>query len=95
MIRRNSDSDPRAQFEFLPVDLTKMVPGSLSRLRCSDLLLPYFEFYFTHYGEGFYEYINTSSFDAFESTQRFGSYYRDTLIVPVDTSRVCPPDCIR
>jgi hypothetical protein len=95
VIRRNSDSDPIAQFEFFPADLTKMVPGSLSRLRCSDLLRPYFEFYFTHYAEGFYEYINTSSFDAFESTQRFGSFYRDTLIVPVDTSRVCPPDCIR
>lgn len=95
VIRKNSNTDTRAQFVFTPVDLTKMVPGSLSRLRCSDLMRPYFEFYFTHYAEGFYEYINASSFDAFESTQRFGSYYRDTLIVPVDTSRVCPPDCIR
>lgn len=95
VIRRNSESDPRAQFTFIPADLTKRVPGSVGRLRCSDLTRPYFEFYFTHYGEGFHEFINASSFDAFESTQRFGSFYRDSLFVPIDTSRVCPPDCIR
>jgi len=95
ILRKNSESDPRAQFSFMPVDLTKMVPMSLSTLRCTDLMRPYFEFYFTHYAEGFYEELNASSFDAFESTQRFGAYYRDTLVVPVDTSRVCPPDCLR
>jgi hypothetical protein len=95
VIRKNSESDSRAQFTFMPVDLTKMAFGSSGQSRCSDLIRPYFEFYFTHYAEGFYEELNASSFDAFESTQRFGSFYRDTLIVPVDTSRVCPPDCIR
>lgn len=94
VIQRNSESDPRAQFTFLPADLMKMVPGSLGRLRCTDMLFPRFEFYFSHFSKGFHEYIKASSFDAFESTQRFGSFYLDTLIVPVDSSRVCPPDCI-
>lgn len=94
VIRRNSESDPRAQFTFIPVDFMKMVPGAVGRLRCTDLVFPYFEFYISHFGKGFHEFINASSFDAFESTQRFGSFYLDTLIVPVDPSRVCPPDCI-
>ena len=95
VIRRDSENENKATFTFTPVDLVRMIPGSLGRKRCSDLIKPQFEFYYGHYSPGFYEFIVDNPFDAFESTRRFGSFYQDTLVVPIDTARVCPPDCIR
>ncbi|WP_428235950.1 hypothetical protein [Gracilimonas sp.] len=96
VIRNNSESaNEAATYTFTPVDLMKMVPGTLGRYRCTDLVIPQFEFYYAHYSPGFYESIIDNPFDAFESTQRFGAYYEDQLIIPIDDSRVCPPDCVR
>ncbi|MBO6584512.1 MAG: DUF4249 family protein [Gracilimonas sp.] len=96
VIRNNSESaNEAATYTFTPVDLMKMVPGTLGRYRCTDLVIPQFEFYYAHYSPGFYESIIDNPFNAFESTQRFGAYYEDQLIIPIDDSRVCPPDCVR
>lgn len=96
VIRNDSElTGEAATYTFTPVDLMKLVPGTLGRYRCTDLIIPRFEFYYAHYSPGFYESIVDNPFDAFESTQRFGAYYEDQLFVPIDTGRVCPPDCVR
>lgn len=96
VIRNNPElANEAATYTFTPVDLMKMVPGTLGRYRCTDLVIPRFELYYAHYSPGFYESIIDNPFDAFESTQRFGAYYEDQLIIPIDDSRVCPPDCVR
>ena len=48
---------------------------------------------YTHYAPGFYEKLFDEEFDIIDSTIRFGSHYRDTLIVPVDITKICPPHC--
>lgn len=81
-------------FSFVPVDQLRVVPGSFGRFRCSDLINTNFFVSYSHYSVGFAEDFLINDFDVFKSTQRFGSYYEDDLAIPIDTSRVCPPDCI-
>lgn len=83
-----------AVYTFTPVDIMKLTPQTGGTYRCTDLLVPEFNIVYRHFSEGFYERFYEGKFEAFESTQRFGSYYADTLTIPVDPSRVCPPDCI-
>ncbi len=78
---------------FIPVDELKLVPFTRAMLRCTDLVSEYFYLSYAHYSKGFAESIFIEEFDIFESTQRLGAYYEDTLAIPIDTSRVCPPDC--
>lgn len=85
----------KIEFTFIPQDqVISILPGSdpdrrcAQHLRTSNIYVSYI-----HYGPGFFERIENDPFDIFASTQRFGALYYDTLAIPLDTSRVCPPDC--
>jgi len=93
-LKNESIQGTGASFTFTPIDLLKVVPGSRGAFRCTELTVPEFNITYRHFSEGFYEKFYENKFEAFESTQRFGSYYEDTLTIPIDDSRVCPPDCI-
>ncbi len=78
---------------FIPVNELRLVPYTRAMLRCTDLVSEYFYLSYSHYSKGFAESLFIEEFDIFESTQRLGVYYEDTLAIPIDTSRVCPQDC--
>jgi hypothetical protein len=76
---------------FTPnVILSFVVGGGVD---CSSLARDKFYVSYAHYGPGFYEKIRNDPFDILQSTERFGAFYRDTLAIPIDTSRVCLQDC--
>ncbi|HBX67522.1 MAG: hypothetical protein CL670_08005 [Balneola sp.] len=81
-------------YTFTPVDIMKLTPQTGGKYRCTDLLVPEFNIVYRHFSEGFYEKFVEGRFNVLESTQRFGSFYADTLTIPIDDSRVCPPDCL-
>lgn len=81
-------------FSFIPHEaLTRASRFYSDDDQCGDLL-PTAEIAvsYTHYGPGFYEQIFDSEFDI-QRTFRFGALYYDTLLIPVDTTPVCPQDC--
>jgi hypothetical protein len=92
--RNEGEPGTEAVYTFTPVDIMKLTPQTGGTYRCTDLIVPEFNIVYRHFSEGFYEKFYEGKFEAFESTQRFGSYYADTLTIPVDDSRVCPPDCL-
>jgi len=92
--RNEGEPGTKAVYTFTPVDFMKLTPQTGGTFRCTDLVVPEFNIVYRHFSEGFYEKFYEGKFEAFESTQRFGSYYADTLTIPVDDSRVCPPDCL-
>jgi len=94
LLRNDGEMGKRAVFTFTPVEVMKLTPKTGGTYRCTDLLIPEFNIIYRHFSEGFYEKFYENKFEAFESTQRFGSYYEDTLTIPIDDSRVCPPDCL-
>ena len=89
------DGEERISLTFLPNDRIQLVvgPSGFPRLRCVHLNEPAVFISYAHYGRGFYEKVAPNEFDIFGSTDRFGAFYRDTVRVPIDTSRVCPQDC--
>jgi hypothetical protein len=79
---------------FIPVEqLLFLLPGSRGEVRCHDMTGKNFFISIDHYGPGLYDKIRNDPFDILQSTERFGAFYRDTLAIPIDTSRVCPQDC--
>ena len=92
--RNEGEPGTEATYTFTPVNFMKLTPQTGGSYRCTDLVVPEFNIVYRHFSEGFYEKFYEGEFEAFESTQRFGSYYADTLTIPVDDSRVCPPDCL-
>lgn len=81
-------------FQFTPNEEIFFVSTFEESVRCGDVLEDNnFYISYTHYAEGFYEQIANDPFDILQSTQRFGALYRDTVLVPVDISKVCPQDC--
>jgi hypothetical protein len=94
ILRNNGEPSDRAVYTFTPVDVMRLTPQTGGTYRCTELLVPEFKITYRHFSEGFYEKFYEGKFEAFESTQRFGSFYADTITIPVDPSRVCPPDCI-
>lgn len=95
-VLRPNDYHPnnKAVFTFIPNQQVQVVPFFIDpNRRCNDMNSNNIYIAFTHYSPGFFERIENDPFDIFFSTQRFGAFYEDTLAIPVDTSRVCPPDC--
>ena len=91
----DSENPTQVTFTFTPHDaMINILPFTNPSARCSQYLnTGSIYISYIHYSPGFFERIANDSFDIFESTQKFGALYFDTLAVPVDTSPVCPQDC--
>lgn len=93
-----SDAGPlsgNVTFTFIPSEQVSFIlPFNITERRCGRWLRDSNMYiHYIHYSTGFYEQIANDSFDILASTQRFGAFYSDTFAIPVDTTRVCPPDC--
>lgn len=86
-------SGGKITYTFIPNEQVRFVTGTGGKLRCHHLDGTNFYISYFHYGPGFHEKIINDPFNILASTDRFGAFYADTLVIPVDTSRVCPPDC--
>lgn len=80
-------------FTFTPAERLRYVIGYGGQLKCYQLREPNFFISYAHYGPEFYKKVAPEEFDVFGSTDRFGAFFRDTVRVPIDASRVCPQDC--
>lgn len=91
----DGQTDGEFTFRFIPHEQVILAAHIVNPdWRCGDFLrrgILYLSY--IHYAPGFYEQVAPDTFDVFESTRKFGALYYDTLAIPVDTSRVCPPDC--
>ncbi len=82
-------------FTFKPIEMIQLVPqspGSPS-FSCHHLREDMFRIRYTHYSRGFLERVLNDPFDIMFSTERLGALYEDSLDIPIDTTRICPPDC--
>ncbi|NGP75452.1 hypothetical protein G3570_02325 [Balneolaceae bacterium YR4-1] len=89
-LREDTNAEGRITYTFTPQIQVSLIPGSVTNgqdLDCTDLDDDDFLISYAHYSRDFYEKIENDPFDIRASTQRFGSYYRDTLAVAVDISQ--------
>lgn len=94
VLRSDGNNSGKLSFTFTPVDVIRSnLLSNLSHTLCHDLDSKNFIILYRHYGPGLYEKIENDPFDILRSTERFGGYYFERLEIPIDTSRVCPPDC--
>ena len=88
---RTDDSGQKASASFTPKEQLDRIPDP--QLTCHELTDNKIYFTYQHFGPGFYEKLENDPFDILASTDRFGIYYADTILIPIDTSPVCPQDC--
>ena len=93
VLNLDGNTSGNSSFAFTPIDVVSLSSTGNRRLRCDDMDNENFYIIFRHYSPGFYEKIMNDSFDILHSTQLFGAFYHGIIEIPIDTSRVCPPDC--
>jgi hypothetical protein len=95
-LRSNGNNQGKLSFTFTPIKKIPQLAGNPPpppNTRCHHMATDNLTVFYSHYGPGLYEKIENDPFDIMRSTERFGGFYVDSLEIPIDTSRVCPPDC--
>jgi len=97
ILEANETDSSTMLLSFTPKKILSLFHAS--NISCYNLKSPQFKIRYAHYSKGLYPYnpieggVIRDPFNILQSTQVFGTYYKDSLIIPIDTSRVCPQEC--
>ena len=83
IIRTSGDQPGKISFTFTLAEVVDEV-RFFNTPACEELNLDHYMINYRHFGPGFYEKLENDPFDILQSTERFGGYYRVSLVLPMN-----------